>query len=122
VRFDDAVDRAEARRWNLPPLVLQELFENAVKHNTFDRHAPLDVRIECEGSDLLVSNRFRPRLAPIQSTRLGLRNLDERMRLAVGRPLQWGIAGDRFVVRVPLAQAEAVAQPATDRVGRQIAS
>jgi two-component system LytT family sensor kinase len=122
VRFDDAVDRAEARRWNLPPLVLQELFENAVKHNAFDRHSPLDVRIECEGSDLLVSNRFRPRLAPIQSTRLGLRNLDERMRLAVGRPLQWGIAGDRFVVRVPLAQAEAVAQPATDRVGRQIAS
>ena len=60
------------------------------------------LRSTCEssvrGSDLLVSNRFRPRLAPIQSTRLGLRNLDERMRLAVGRPLQWGIAGDRFVV------------------------
>ena len=122
VRLDDAVDRTEARHWNLPPLVLQELFENAVKHNAFDRHSPLDVRIECEMDDLIVSNRFRARPAPVPSTGLGLRNLDERMRLVVGRPLRWGIAGDRFVVRVPLARAAAVSEPAGGRVGRQIAS
>jgi hypothetical protein len=122
VRLDDAVDRVETQHWRLPPLVLQELFENAVKHNAFDRHSPLDVRVECEGDDLVVSNRFRPRPAPVPSTRLGLRNLDERMRLAVGRPLRWGAAGDRFVVRVPLAQAAAVAQATGGRVARQIAS
>jgi hypothetical protein len=122
VRLDDAVDRAEARHWSLPPLVLQELFENAVKHNAFDRHSPLDVRIEREDADLIVSNRLRPRPAPAASTRLGLQNLDERMRLVVGRSLRWGIAGDRFVVRVPLAQAAAVLEPSGDRLGRQIAS
>ena len=122
VRLDDAVDRSEAAHWTLPPLVLQELFENAVKHNAFDRHAPLDVRIECAGDDLVVSHRFRPRPAPVPSTRLGLSNLDERMRLAIGRPLRWGIAGDRFVVRVPLAPPVAIVQPAGGCVGRQLAS
>jgi LytS/YehU family sensor histidine kinase len=122
VRLDDAVDRVEVRRWCLPPLVLQELFENAVKHNAFDRHSPLDVRIECEGDDLIVSNRFRPRPAPMPSTRLGLRNLDERMRLGVGRALRWGAAGDRFVVRVPLVLAAGARQESSDRHDRQIAS
>jgi hypothetical protein len=122
VRLEDQVDRVEARQWSLPPLVLQELFENAVKHNAFDRHSPLEVRVECDGSDLIVSNRLRPRPAPVPSTGLGLRNLEERMRLAVGRPPRWGARGDRFVVRVPLAQTAAIAQPAGDRLGRQIAS
>jgi two-component sensor histidine kinase len=122
VRLENMVDPVEARQWSLPPLVLQELFENALKHNAFDRQSPLDVRVECEGSDLVISNRLRPRTAPVPSTRLGLRNLDERMRLAVGRPLRWDTPGDRFVVRVPLAQAEAVEQQNDDRHDRQIAS
>jgi hypothetical protein len=120
VRLDDVVDRAGARHWRLPPLVLQELFENAVKHNAFDRESPLDVRVEREESDLVVSNRLRPRPTLKPSTRVGLSNLDERIRLAVGRPVRWGAAGDRFVVRVPLARA--TAEQHDDRFGSQIAS
>jgi hypothetical protein len=121
VRLEDVVDRAGARHWRPPPLVLQELFENAVKHNVFDRLSPLDVRVEREDSDLVVSNRLRPRATLKPSTRLGLRNLDERMRLAVGRPVRWGAAGDRFVVRVPLARAT-IDQQQDDQFGSQIAS
>ena len=122
VRLDDLVDRVEARRWRLPPLALQELFENALKHNAFDRQSPLDVRVECEDGDLIVSNRLRQRPGPVHSTGLGLRNLDERMRLAVGRPLRWSAQGDRFVVRVPLAQAADTRQQDDNRRDRQIAS
>jgi hypothetical protein len=122
VRLHDAVDRTEARRWTLPPLVLQELFENAVKHNAFDRQSPLDVRVECVGSDLVVSNRLRPRPTPGASTRVGLNNLDERMRLAVGRAVRWGTEGDRFVVRVPLAHAAVIEGRERNRRGSQIAS
>ena len=122
VRLDDIVDRAGARHWRLPPLVLQELFENAVKHNAFDRESPLDVRVDCEENDLVVSNRLRPRATLKPSTKLGLRHLDERMRLAVGRPLRWSTPGDRFVVRVPLAQAAATRQQNDDHHDRQIAS
>jgi hypothetical protein len=122
VRLDDSVDPVDARRWSLPPLVLQELFENAIKHNAFDRQAPLDIRVERDGNDLLVSNPLVPRPVPAQSTRMGLANLDERLRLAVGRSMRWGTSGSRFVVRVPLARAAAVEHVEQDRVGAQIAS
>jgi hypothetical protein len=122
VGLHDAVDAAEARRWSLPPLVLQELFENAVKHNAFDRQSPLEVRVEFEGSDLIVSNRLRPRPLPGASTRVGLQNLDERMRLAVGRPVRWGPVGERFVVRVPLAYAAVSEGQDADQLDGQIAS
>jgi len=121
VRLDVVIDRAGARHWRLPPLVLQELFENAVKHNAFDRQSPLDVRVEREGSDLAVSNRLHPRAGLKASTKRGLRNLDERMRLAVGRPVRWGTVGDRFVVHVPLAGAT-MDQQHDDRLGSEIAS
>jgi hypothetical protein len=122
VRLDDSVDRAAAEAWLLPPLTLQELFENAIKHNTFDRQSPLDVRVERIGDDLVVSHRHRPRPVPAQSTRRGLNNLDERLRLAVGRSVRWGAAGDRFEVRVPLAQAAAVEPSARGGVDGQLAS
>lgn len=111
VRLDVAVDRGDVGHWSLPPLALQELFENTIKHNTFDRQMPLDVRVELERGDLLMSNRLRPRPVAVQSSRLGLANLDERLRLAVGRSVRWGASGDCFVVRVPLARATAIERP-----------
>jgi LytS/YehU family sensor histidine kinase len=122
VRLDDGVDPADGRRWSLPPLVLQELFENALKHNAFDRQAPLDVRVERDGSDLLVSNPLVPRPVSVQSSRMGLANLEERLRLAVGRSVRWSAAGGRFVVRVPLARAATAEPLERDPIGGQIAS
>jgi LytS/YehU family sensor histidine kinase len=122
VRLDDSVDPGDARHWSLPPFVLQELFENAIKHNAFDRMSPLEVRVEREGSDLLISNPLVPRPVSAQSTRMGLANLEERLRLAIGRSMRWSAMGGRFVVRVPLARAAAAESVERDRVGRQIAS
>ena len=98
VRLEDMVDRVEARQWSLPPLVLQELFENAVKHNAFDRQSPLEVRVECEGSDLVVSNRLRPRAAPSLRRGSACATSTNACVWPSGRPLRWGTPGDRFVV------------------------
>lgn len=105
VQVHDLVDGADAHCWSLPPLALQELFENAIKHTVFDLASPLDVRVERQGEELVISNRHRPRHAPAASTGVGLANLDERMRLALGRPVRWGVVRDRFEVRLPLAAA-----------------
>jgi hypothetical protein len=119
VRLVDLVDRLEAREWVLPPLTLQELFENAIKHNAFDRSAPLEVRVERRDRDLVVSNRVRPRPVHAPSTRVGLASLDERIRLAVGRSVAWGATAGRFEVRVPLVLAPEAAQPADAALGGQ---
>lgn len=101
VRLDVSVSPHTAHAWQLPPLSLQELLENALKHNWFDAANPLDLRVGQDGAVLVVSNVLRPR--PVaHSTGVGLANLDNLLRLSTGRGLERRVSGDRFEVRVPL--------------------
>jgi two-component sensor histidine kinase len=95
------VDAQSARRWLIPPVVLPELLENAVKHNEFETDNPLEIEVRLEGDRLTVSNDRRPRRASA-STGVGLENLAQRFRLTTGVAARWGEIGDRFVVTLPL--------------------
>jgi two-component sensor histidine kinase len=95
------VDAQSARRWLIPPVVLPELLENAVKHNEFEADNPLEIEVRLEGDRLTVSNDRRPRRASA-STGVGLENLAQRFRLTTGVAARWGEIGDRFVVTLPL--------------------
>lgn len=52
------------------------------------------------------SRRLSVLLASTQlaSTGIGLKNLSQRVKLATGRDVTWGVDQGRFVVRVPLVQ------------------
>jgi hypothetical protein len=108
IRYDGSlslevdVPRNQARAMLLPPVSLAELFQNAVKHNTLASDRPLRISVRLEGTTLIFENELRGGLKPRTSTRIGLTNLSERFRIAVGRPVVWGAEGDRFVVRLPL--------------------
>lgn len=86
----------------LPPLALQTLLENAVKHNQSSNSEPLRVRLSREGDQVRVANAVLARRSARASPGLGLHNLDERCRLLTGRALQHWRADGRFEVRVPL--------------------
>jgi hypothetical protein len=90
----------------LPPTALQLLIENAIKHNEVGANAPLDIIIELDPTPadpvVIVRNLRRPRKSLRDSAGVGLRNLDERSKLAVGRGLEIEQAAE-FRVRVPLA-------------------
>jgi hypothetical protein len=96
------VDAQSARRWLIPPVVLPELLENAVKHNEFETDNPLAIVIRLEGDRLTVANDRRPRRAAAASTGVGLENLAQRFRLTTGVAARWGESGGRFVVTLPL--------------------
>ena len=96
------VDAQAARRWLIPPVVLPELLENAVKHNEFEADNPIEIQVRLEGDRLTVSNDRRPRRGTSASTGVGLENLAQRFRLTTGVAARWGEAGDRFVVTLPL--------------------
>jgi hypothetical protein len=98
--FDDPGDRL--RRWYLPPISLQVLVENAVKHNEHSPRRPLCVKIAFEDASLCVTNDKHPRSAIEPSARTGLRTLDERCRLALGRGIQVHDEPERFSVRIPV--------------------
>ena len=100
------VDAASAERWQIPPVVLPELLENAVKHNEFSTHTPLEISIRLEGDRLTVSHEMRPRRSVVASTGVGLDNLAQRFRLTTGVAARWGETGGRFVVTLPLVAGD----------------
>jgi LytS/YehU family sensor histidine kinase len=114
LRFGDAItlwldaslsDTRAAPAWRVPPLALQTLLENAVKHNQLGDDAPLTVRMTLAEGAIEAANAVMPRRSTRASTGLGLANLDERCRLLTGRGLDIDRSGGRFAVRVPLVPA-----------------
>jgi sensor histidine kinase YesM len=96
------VDAPAARRWCIPPVVLPELLENAVKHNEFSADNPLQIDVRIDGDRLTVSHDKRPRRITVTSTGVGLENLAQRFRLTTGVEARWADVDGRFVVSLPL--------------------
>ena len=91
-----------ARTYEILPISLQILIENALKHNSATREAPLIIRISLEDKDYLtVSNNLQKKLNLERSNGLGLKNLRERIKLATGRDLVIE-EGKEFTVKIPL--------------------
>lgn len=65
----------------VPPLSLQILVENAVKHNMISSSKPLQITIENDGDTLLVTNNLQRKRSAEPGTQLGLSNLFDRYRL-----------------------------------------
>ncbi|WP_338876274.1 histidine kinase [Spirosoma sp. SC4-14] len=103
LHVDIAVDPA-CRICRLPPLTLQLLVENAVKHNVVSASRPLTIRIHSDGwARLVVENNLqrRPR-SDVASAQKGLLAISQKYRL-LGQP-EIEIQEDEqaFIVTVPL--------------------
>jgi hypothetical protein len=104
LRLDVQVTQEQAREMMLPPVSLPELFQNALKHNTLAAAQPLNISVRIDGATLIFQNELRSRSKPPNSTGIGLENLAERFRIAVGQPIVWIAESQRFVVRLPLVK------------------
>jgi LytS/YehU family sensor histidine kinase len=110
IRFGDAlavtiVDEGADRAARVPPTAVQALVDNAIKHNEASEDRPLAIVIRIESDAVSVENERRPRRTMRASAGVGLRNLDERVRLTSGKRVAIDEQGGRFVVRVPLVAA-----------------
>ena len=88
--------------YKLPPISLQPLIGNAVKHNTISSKNPFRIRIYTEDGYLIVSNEKRPMLEPNPGTGLGLSNLNSRYQLLLNREIEIINNEKEFTVRLPL--------------------
>lgn len=85
----------------LPPLTLQLLVENVIKHNTITVGKPMHIDIRVESGNLVVSNAMNPRKSS-DSSGVGLKNLSARCKLMLGREVSITNDTKLFTVKVPL--------------------
>ena len=86
----------------LPPVSLQILIENAVKHNVVSINQPLTVTITERAGYLVVANKMNKRKQRLLSTGTGLLNLNQRYQHLCGRTIEVSNSEDIFTVAIPL--------------------
>lgn len=110
LRFADAIHltvdipKHEMRKFLSPPISLQILLENCIKHNRFTKREPLKIEVWREGNFLLVSNNMSPKEA-LNKNGIGLKNLSERYELLTESSPEILEENNRFTVKLPLLSA-----------------
>ena len=87
----------------LPPLSLQLLLENAIKHNEASQENPLFIQIIRAENELWITNTFQPKKNLNEpSTGIGLANIRKRYELLSKEEIQVIQTADEFIVKLPL--------------------
>lgn len=97
------ISEQESLTYMIPPLTLQLLLENAIKHNVVSADIPLKVIVGFSSpGELMVSNSINPRSGKQPGAGLGLQNIVSRFRLLTNKEVDIINDGKNFVVSLPL--------------------
>lgn len=84
------------------PVTLQNLIENAIKHNSTAEDAPLKIAIIADNDCLLVQNNLQVKSFVETSNRQGLKNLTLLYSYLTSRPVEISSKDQLFTVKLPL--------------------
>jgi LytS/YehU family sensor histidine kinase len=87
VQMEILVDEKELDHYLIPPISLQILAENAIKHNEFSDAVPLVIEIKLVNDELVIHNPVRKKTLRKTSSKIGLQNLRERYRLITSKEI-----------------------------------
>lgn len=108
IRFENAVElqmeipETSFDQYLIPPISLQILVENAIKHNEFSDTAPLTITITLHQEALTVRNPVRKKILRKPSSGIGLTNLQERYKLTTNKEILITEERDDFIVVLPV--------------------
>jgi LytS/YehU family sensor histidine kinase len=92
--------------WQLPPLTLQMLVENAVKHNRMMKESPLRITLKNAGDKLIVVNNLQRKLRQVSSNKVGLGNIAKKYKLLEQDNILVRDDGYEFAVVIPLIKVK----------------
>jgi two-component system, LytTR family, sensor kinase len=111
IRFEDAVKYdikidGTMLSYLIPPLAVQVLLENALKHNKAVKESPLCINIYNDGEQLYVTNNLQAKMRNYVSTGVGLDNLKKRYTLVADDQPEFSVTADKYTARLPLIKPE----------------
>ena len=103
INLNVKVDRPHC--FSVIPVSLQLLVENALKHNAASHESPLNIKIYMEHDDtVIVENNIQKKINLEPSSRIGLRNLKERISLAMHKEVIVEESPFKFLVKLPVSK------------------
>ena len=84
------------------PVTLQNLVENAIKHNVVDRESPLVIDMFTENEYMVVRNNLQKKKSVETSNRTGLKSLQTLYGYLTDKPMVIAEDEQFFTVKVPL--------------------
>jgi LytS/YehU family sensor histidine kinase len=107
-RFNIDIELSEPiRKRYMPPMVLQMLIENAIKHNEITEENPLQIKVYEEGGFICVKNKvILKKKLPGDNSAIGLVNIKSRYELLSNIPIKILDDGVNFIIKLPLLKLE----------------
>lgn len=103
LQFSTHIDAISLNKY-IPPLTLQILIENAIKHNIISTDKPLHISVKDNADHLIVQNDLQLRTEKIESTGIGLKNLKERYKLIYNTEPTFTVVNAQYIASVPLME------------------
>ena len=109
IRFEDSVSfeikiEESQKSAYILPMCLQMLVENTIQHNESSQANPLSVLIYTENNSLVIENPIKPRSNFADSTKIGLKNIEQRYSFFTDEKVIISNNGQIFKVILPLIQ------------------
>ncbi len=103
LKIDLNLSRTEG--YSIPPLSIQTLIENAIKHNEISEEYPLTVQVSDDGEYVEVKNSIRIKNRPVtDSPHIGLKNLNARIELLTHKKMSVINEDNTFSVKIPIIE------------------
>ncbi len=104
--FEFSLPADGVEKFEIVPLSVQLLMENAFKHNSFSTEKPMKIDVQIQGNKLVVRNSRNNGPETNNSLKIGLQNLKGRYQYLTGQDIDIVHFDGLFEVHIPLIETD----------------